>query len=111
MAFSAVVWQYVASMAAPKATFSLDHETLERLKLTAERLGRPKSEVVRLAILDYSERVGRLSERERLQKLKAFDELVPRIPSTSVRQVEAEIDDIRRVRRGGGRRSLARKKA
>ena len=40
----------------------------------------PKNEVVRKAILDYSERTGRLNERERLRLLKVFDEMVPKIP-------------------------------
>ncbi len=95
-------------MAKPKATFTLDTATIRRLDYTAERLGRPKSQVVREAIHDYSERVGRLSERERLRMLSAFDELVPAIPQRPAAEVEQELREIRQARRGGGRRSDAR---
>ncbi len=94
-------------MAKPKVTFTLDSPTIRRLELTADRLGRPKSQVVREAIHEYSERVGRLSERERLRMLTAFDELVPAIPPRSDQEVDQELRAIREARRGGGRRRKA----
>ena len=94
-------------MAKPTATFTLHPATIRRLERTAERLGRPKSQVVREAIHDYSERVGRLSERERLRLLQAFDELAPAIPPRPAVEVERELRRIRDARRGGGRRSTA----
>jgi len=97
-------------MATTKVTFTLDEATIERLQQAAASLAMPKSEVVREAILDFSERIGRLSERERLNLLRTFDELVPRIPKRSDRQVEQELKAIRRARRSGGRRSLAGRK-
>ena len=95
------------SMASVKVTFTLDQATVDRLQDAATRLARPKSEVVRDAILDYYERIGRLSERERLGMLRAFDELVPRIPARSRAAVESELAEIRRARKSGGRRSIA----
>lgn len=92
-------------MAKPKVTFTLDTATIRRLELTASRLGRAKSQVVREAIHEYSERVGRLSERERLRLLSAFDELVPAIPPRPEAEVRDELRAIREARRGGGRRS------
>lgn len=91
-------------MAKRKVTFTLDAATLSRLRRTAERLSKPQSEVVREAIRDYSERIGRLSEAERLALLERFDELVPRIPSRPLREVDEEIRNIREARRTGGRR-------
>jgi predicted DNA-binding protein len=88
-----------------RATFTLDDATETVLRRTAERLGKPKSAVVREAIQDYGARVGRLSEAERLRLLAAFDDLVPKIPSRSLAEVEAELDAIRNARQGGGRRS------
>ncbi|MDA2939132.1 ribbon-helix-helix protein, CopG family [Acidobacteria bacterium AH-259-A15] len=88
-----------------KLTVTLDDDTVRRLRQTAECLGKPKSHIVREAIHDYSERIGRLSERERLRLLKAFDELVPAIPERPVSEVQKELREIRRARRGGGRRS------
>ena len=90
-------------------TFTLDEETAARLRQASERMSMPKSQVVREAIRDYSERVGRLSERERLRLLSAFDELVPRIPPRPAREVERELKDIRAARRGGGRKTKGRR--
>ena len=90
-------------MGAHKMTFTFDSGSVSRLRRTAERLGKSQSEVVREAIRDYSERVGRLSEHERLRLLAVFDEVVPKIPSRPVRAVEAEIRAVRAARRKGGR--------
>ncbi len=90
-------------MATTKVTFTLDAETLARLAATASRLARPKSRVVREAILEFSERTGRLGERERVRMLETFDRVVPRLPVRPLRAVEREIAEIRRARRAGGR--------
>lgn len=94
------------NMATVKVTFTLDQATVDRLQGAAERLGKPKSEVVREAIEDFHQRIGRLSERERLRMLQVFDEMVPRIPARSRAAVNKELQEIRRSRRAGGRRSL-----
>lgn len=88
-----------------KATFTFDEATAARLARLAERLRRPKSQIVREAILDYSERADRLGERERLRLLRDFDELVGRIPERPLAEVEAELKGLRESRRAGGRRS------
>ena len=90
---------------ATKMTFSLDEKTVKRLRLAAETLGKPKSMVVREAIHDYSERMGRLSEAERQRLLGVFDELVPGIEERPLTEVEAELTELRRARQQGGRRS------
>ena len=92
-------------MATTKVTFTLDSDTIARLRATAERLALPKSAVVREAIRDFSDRSGRLGERERRRLLEAFDRLVPAIPSRPLRDVERELADLRHARRAGGRRS------
>lgn len=84
-------------------TFSLDEVTAARLRQTAETLGKPKSEVVREAILDYAERRGRLSEAEKRRLLSAFDQLVPAIPGRAASEVDQELNSIREARRRGGR--------
>ena len=88
-----------------KVTFTLDDETVARIHRTAERLNKPKSQVVREAIEDYSKRVGRLSEGERLRLLKTFDEILPHIPKRPLSQVRKEVRAIRTARRAGGRRT------
>lgn len=92
-------------------TFTLDQPTVTRLEEAAERLALPKSGVVREAIHEYFDRMGRLSDRERLKMLRTFDVVVSRIPERDVRGVERELRDIRQARRTGGRRTAARKNA
>lgn len=90
-------------MAHRKATFTLDEATMRELEEAARCLAWSKSAVLREAIHDFHLRVGKLSERERLRLLKVLDELLPRIPSRPVAEVEAELSEIRRARRTGGR--------
>jgi len=90
-------------MATTKVTFTLDTDTIHRLRQASERLARPQSAVVREAIHDFSERVGRLSERERLRLLQIFDEVVPRIAARPRARIRSEIEAIREARRTGGR--------
>lgn len=94
-------------MATTKVTFTLDDLSLARLNDSAARLSMPKSEVVREAIMEFHERIGRLSERERATLLRAFDSLVPKIPERALAEVDQEIEDLRLSRRDGGRGSLA----
>ena len=93
-------------MATIKMTFSLDEATAARLEVAAASLRKPKSEIVREAILDYAERVGRLTEAERRRLLGVFDEVVPAIPTRPEREVDDELAALRRARRLGGRGSV-----
>lgn len=92
-----------------KMTFTLDDATVSQLRRSADRLAKPRSEIVRLAIRDYAQRIGRLSEEERSQLLRAFDELVPRIPARPAAEVEREIRAVRAARRRGGRATKRRR--
>ncbi len=62
------------------------------------------TKVTRAAIAEYHDRIGRLSESERLRMLRVFDELVTQIPTRSDAEVDRELRSIRRARRAGGRR-------
>ena len=97
-------------MATSKVTFTLDDETVRRIEDAAERLAKPKSQIVREAVADYHGRIGRLSESERQRMLKVFDSLVPLIPARPQDEVEDELREIRRARRSGGRRSNSRRR-
>ncbi len=92
-------------MVSTKVTFTLDLETIERLGKAAERCEVSKSEIVREAIADFYDRLGQLSEREKVALLRTFDELVPQIAPRSREEVDRELTDIRRARRAGGRRT------
>jgi hypothetical protein len=88
-----------------KMTFTLDDETAAALRRTAERTSKPQSAVVREAIAEYAAPIGRLTDAERRAMLKAFDELVPRIPKRPARTADQERRAIRLARRACGRRS------
>ncbi len=99
------LWQYGKSMVRTvKMTFTLDNDTATRIDRTALRLGIPKSAVVREAVAEYAARAGRLSEQERRRMLKAFDDVVERIPLRPVKSADIELAAVRRARRQGGRR-------
>jgi predicted transcriptional regulator len=90
-------------MASVEVTFTLDDVTVSRLRDAAERLSKSKGEIVREALHDYCDRIGRLSQRERVAMLRAFDELLPKIPRRSAASVDAEFAGLRPARRTGGR--------
>ena len=87
----------------------MDEETVHRIDDAAERLAKPKSQIVREAVADYHSRIGRLRESERQRMLKVFDTLMPRIPARPQREVQEELREIRRERQSGGRLSIARR--
>ncbi len=89
-----------------KVTFTLDEATITRLNDAAQRLTIPKSEVVREAIQEYHQRIGKLSESERRRMLAEFDRLVPLIPARPIAEVRREMKGIRKARRRGGRKSM-----
>ena len=88
-----------------KATFSLPQETLDALRRTATRLGKPQSQVVREAVAEYARRVDRLSEGERLHLLEVLTTLQATARGRTGRAVDEEIAAVREARRRGGRRS------
>ena len=88
-----------------KVTFTLDETTIDRLRETASRLSKPKSEVVREAIRDYHANSDRLSEADRQRMVRVLSEFLKRPPTRSQRDVDREIAEIRAARRRGGRRT------
>ncbi len=90
-----------------KVTFTLDDRTVSRLRQAAARVNKPQSQVVREAVNDYADRVGRLSEAERIRMLAALDTIVSRKPARTATDVDQELREIRAARRSGGRRHRA----
>jgi len=91
-------------MATTKVTFTFDQATIRRLDDAAARLAKPKSQIVREAIQDYHQRIDRLSESEKQRMLKALEEFMAKVPKRDQRETEAELKEIHRARRQGGRR-------
>lgn len=86
-----------------KATTSAGASPRSFVGCLATSASDPLSEIVREAILDYAERVGRLTEAERRRLLGVFDEFVPAIPARPEADVEEELAEFRRARRLGAR--------
>lgn len=84
-------------------TFTLDRGTADSIDRTSQRLGIPKSGVVREAVLEYAARAGRLSESERVRLLDVFDDVLARIPLRPAKAADREIAAVRRARQRGGR--------
>lgn len=87
-----------------KVTFTLDDETVQRLRRTAARLAKPQSQVVREAIKEYEARSDKLGEEERRRMLAVLDRMMQTPPTRPDREVDAELRDIRAGRRRWGRR-------
>jgi predicted transcriptional regulator len=94
-----VVWHGMV-----KVTFTLDDETVARLRRTATRLVKPQSQVVRDAIKEYEARAERPSDDERRRMLAALDAHLATRPTRSHRDVGAELRHIRASRRRWTRR-------
>lgn len=92
-------------MATTKVTFTLDRISIEKLHDAADQLAVAKSEIVREAIIEFHDRLGRLSDRERSAMLRTFDEVVPGIARRSAAAVDRELADVRQARKTGGRRT------
>ena len=92
-----------------KVTFTLDDETVDRLRRLGERLGKPQSQVVRESIKHYEARSDKLSEEERRRMLAALDRFMKSAPARSRADVDAELREIRRTRRRGWSRPEERR--
>ena len=95
-----VVW---FSMATSKVTFTFDQATIAQLNDAAQRLAKPKSEIVREAIHEYHQHIGRLSELQKRRMLQALEEFAKRPATRTKEEMDAELREIRRARRDGGR--------
>jgi len=82
-----------------KVTFTLDDETVGRLRRLAARLRRPLSHVVRESIKDYGERSDKLSEEERQRMLAVVARIMKAPRTRSSADVESELREIRGSRR------------
>jgi predicted transcriptional regulator len=87
-----------------KVTFTVDDETVLRLRRIATRLAKPQSQVLREAIKEYEARSTKLSDEERARMLAVVDRMMKAPPSRSAREVDAELHDIRAARRRWARR-------
>jgi predicted transcriptional regulator len=93
-----------------KVTFTLDDQTVERLRRTASRLAKPQSYVVREAVREYEARSTKLSDEERARMLAIVDRMVQEPHSRTAAEVDAELREIRTSRRRWARRRSSRRR-
>lgn len=86
-----------------KVTFTLDEATIQRLTEAAARRKIPKSQAVREAIEDFSVKEDIMDEAERQRKLRVVRALMAAPPTRSRKEMNAELTELRRARRHGGR--------
>jgi predicted transcriptional regulator len=87
-----------------KVTFTLDEQTVERLRRTAARLGKAQSHVVREAVREYEARSTKLSDEERARMLAIVDRMVQEPPTRTAAEVDVELGEVRASRRRWGQR-------
>jgi predicted transcriptional regulator len=87
-----------------RVTFSLDDDTVARIRKTAARLRKPQSQVVREAVAEYAAHADRLSDEERRQRIAVLDRLRAARATRTAAEVDAELRAVRSARRRGGRR-------
>jgi hypothetical protein len=89
---------------ATKVTYTLDDETVERVRKLAQRQRKPQSQIVREAIAHYAAREDTLTLEERKHKLAILREFAARMPDRPRAEVEQELRELRESRRTGWQR-------
>lgn len=102
--------RYGSMAAMVKVTFTLDDQTVERLRRTASRLAKPQSYVVREAVREYEARSTKLSDEERARMLAIVDRMVQEPHTRTAAEVDAELREIRASRRRWARHRSSRRR-
>ena len=87
-----------------KVTYTLDEETIARIRTVAARFKKPQSQIVREAVRHYAEHADRLTDEERRERVRRIKAMIARPPTRTAEEVDAELAEIRAVRRLSGRR-------
>ena len=82
-----------------KVTFTLDEETVQKIRRIAQRTRKPQSLVVREAVAQYSACEARLAPEEQARMLRALEEFRKTAPTRPRREVDEELRGLRRSRR------------
>ena len=93
-----------------KVTFTLDAETVARLRAISSRTSKPQSLVVREAVKDYEARAAMLSDEERAHALAIVDRMTHEPPTRTATEVDAELGAIRASRRRWSRSRSSRRR-
>jgi len=91
-----------------KVTYTLDDETVAKVRRAADATGKPQSTVVREAVAAYQPAGDRLSDAERQRILRLLDFYMPRVRGK--RSAHATAKEIREVRAARRASSLRRER-
>jgi hypothetical protein len=84
-----------------KVTFTLDEDTVRKVRKIAERAKKPQSLIVREAVAQYAAREDKLTPEEQARMLRVLDELGSKLPTRPREEVDRELRELRRSRRTG----------
>ena len=82
-----------------KVTYTIDEETLARIRTTAARFKKPQSQIVREAVRHYAEHTDRLTGEERRERVQRIKAMMARPHTRTAKEVDAELAAIRASRR------------
>ena len=88
-----------------KVTYTVDEETVARIRTAAARFKKPQSQIVREAVRHFAEHTDRLTGEERRDRIRRIQAMIARPLTRTAKQVEAELAEIRAARRRSGHRS------
>jgi predicted DNA-binding protein len=86
---------------ATKVTYTLDDQTVERVRRMAQRTRKPQSQIVREAVAYYEAREDKLTPEETERMLDILRTLGPQLPVRTQEDVDRELGEIRKSRRTG----------
>lgn len=87
-----------------KVTYTLDDETVAKIRLAATRTNKPQSAIVREAVAHYAADRDRPGPEDIRRKLRILDAIMAMPPTRTTRAVDRELLELRKSRRAGWRR-------
>ena len=88
-----------------KVTYTIDEETVDRIRTAAVRFKKPQSQIVRDAVRHYAGHTDRLTDEERRERVRRIKAMIARPPTRTAKEVDAELAEIRASRRLSARSS------
>ena len=82
-----------------KVTYTVDEETVARIRTAAARFKRPQSQIVREAVRLYADHTDRLTDDERRERVRRIKAMIARPPTRTAKEADAELAEIRAARR------------
>ncbi len=92
-----------------KVTYTLDNETVERIRQAATRANKPQSAIVREAVARYAATPDGPGHEDVRRKLRILDAILAMPPTRTAQAVDRELRALRKSRRTGWKRRDSRR--